>query len=432
MTSSARAWSLWSLVAVAYALAVFQRSAPQTFVDRLMADYDVGASAIGVLASAYFFGYMAMQLPAGVLADRWGVRVTVLTSLSISTAATLWFVHTSGLVEAAASRALVGIGDAMVFSSLMKLVSHAFPAARFGVMASLSQVAGCVGALCATAPLALAVGAIGWRASFKGLVVVLAVDLVVAAAVLRERSPAPADPAVSLRRMLRASLDTLRRVSPWGPVITWLGAYVASVSIFGVWGVALLTQGYGLSRTAASVQMFSFMASYMIGTLLCGHLVDTWFATFRRPLTLIVLARIALLIALTPAVGIYLPLSVTMACVVLLGFVAGAVVPLVWSSLRLAVAPTGIATAVGLTLAIGNLGAAVAQPVLGALLDRHWSGEVLGGAKLYTPAGYTTVLLVLAGVSVVSIIGARLAAEKPRSPQAVVAGAVVPQDGALR
>src|SRR5262245_53212055 len=96
-----RAWLVWSVIGLAYMLAYVQRGARRTGLDGLVMYFDAGASEVGVVTSAYFYGYMEMQLPAGLMVDRSGVRRTVVLSLVTSALGTFWFTSTSTVQTAA-------------------------------------------------------------------------------------------------------------------------------------------------------------------------------------------------------------------------------------------------------------------------------------------------------------------------------------------
>jgi MFS family permease len=68
------AWTVWGLGALLYLFAFYQRVAPAVMTDQLMADFAIGGAALGNLSAFYFYAYVAMQIPTGVLADRWGPR----------------------------------------------------------------------------------------------------------------------------------------------------------------------------------------------------------------------------------------------------------------------------------------------------------------------------------------------------------------------
>jgi predicted MFS family arabinose efflux permease len=396
---------MWLVVAVTYILAFFQRVAPQAFLDRLMADFSLDAAGIGALLSCYFYGYMAMQLPVGVIVDRWGVRLPVIASLVVSIATTLAFVHASSRTEIAIARLLAGAGDAVVFSSLMKLVAVRFASERFAFMAGASQVAGYFGGLLATVPLAIGVETFGWRGSLMIVVFVSSATLLAAILLLRDEDVTRTN-VTRLPEMLRTTFMLLRRPSTWGPVVTWAAAYITSLSLLGVWGGSLLTQAYGFTRESASMLMFAFMMSYSVGALVAGHLADTWFRSVRGPIVAASALRVLLLLGIIPAVGAHLPVAVMSIEFALLGVVAGAMAPLVMSMLKLTFGSAGLATGIGLNAALGNLAAAVVQPALGAILEQYFAGTTAAGVRLYAPSGYGWVLATLAVLSCVSIIGA--------------------------
>ncbi|HEU5319642.1 MAG TPA: MFS transporter, partial [Methylomirabilota bacterium] len=244
-----RAWLVWSIAAAAYVLAFFQRLAPPVVLDRLMDDFGVGASQVGLLTAAYFYGYMLMQLPAGVVVDRWGARVAVVASLLVSGAGTLVFAWAPGLAVAAAARLAVALGDALVFSSLIKIAARWFAPQRFGLMSALSQASGFVGGLLATSPFAVAVTWLGWRRSFLGVAVAVGVVLVLSLAWLHD-APDGAAARGSVGAAFAGAFRALRAPTTWGSLLTYTSSYVLFMSLSAVWGVALLMQAYGWSREA--------------------------------------------------------------------------------------------------------------------------------------------------------------------------------------
>jgi predicted MFS family arabinose efflux permease len=409
------AWLVWSLVALAYVLVFLQRVAPPTILDRLMADLQVGATRIGWVISAYFYGYMLMQIPAGLLVDRWPIRRIVLGSLALSTVGTWWFAHAGSLAEAVGSRALVAVADAVIFTSLIKVVTQWFPARRFGVMSGISQTGGYVGGLLATAPLALLVADLGWRASFEVLAGVIAANYLIALVVLRNH-PSTRDAVSSVTRepawrAVRGALSS----RAWGVLLTRLGTYVAFTSFSGSWGVPLFMQAYGLPRQEASAMLFSFMGGYAVGCVVFGYLADSWFRSIRRPLIAMAIAQTALLLVLTPLIGPRLSWPLITGAVAILGCLGGGTNPLVLTCLRLTFGGAGLATALGVMMTIANLASALVQPLLGAILDATWPGAYVDGARLYGPDGYAWLLLALAAISVCSIVGPLFVADKPQA-----------------
>ena len=85
-----RAYLAWAAVAIAYAIAFLQRVSPQSVNLNFMTDFSTDAAGVAMLASSYFWGYTLMQIPAGILVDRFGVRRVVLFSMAASSLGSDW------------------------------------------------------------------------------------------------------------------------------------------------------------------------------------------------------------------------------------------------------------------------------------------------------------------------------------------------------
>src|SRR5438132_1319457 len=140
-----RAYLAWAAVATAYAIAFLQRVSPQSVSLNFMHDFGTDAAGVAMLASSYFWGYTLMQIPAGVLVDRYGVRRVVLFSMAASSLGSAAFALAPNLLDVFAARLVVACGDALVFTALLKLVAQSFADERFGVMSGTSLLAFMVG-----------------------------------------------------------------------------------------------------------------------------------------------------------------------------------------------------------------------------------------------------------------------------------------------
>src|SRR5262249_42763394 len=183
-----RAYLAWGTVAAAYAIAFRDRVSPQSFSLNFMQDFGTDAAGVAMLASSYFWGYTLMQIPAGVLVDRYGVKRVVLTSMAASSLGSAAFALAPNLFDVFAARLIVACGDALVFTALLKLVAQSFSDERFGFMSGISQVSGYLGGVVATTPLAAAVSGFGWRTCFIVIACVGAANLAFASVTLK---PAP-------------------------------------------------------------------------------------------------------------------------------------------------------------------------------------------------------------------------------------------------
>src|SRR5438552_11114518 len=104
---SAVAWSVWGLAATYYLAAFYLRSSPAVMTTELMRDFGISASQLGYFSAVYFYAYIAMQIPTGVLVDSWGARRLLIGGALVAAAGTLLFASTSSYALASVGRLIV-------------------------------------------------------------------------------------------------------------------------------------------------------------------------------------------------------------------------------------------------------------------------------------------------------------------------------------
>ena len=152
--ASARAWLIWSLSALAFGYAFFQRVAPSVMVPELMAEFSIGAAVTGYLSALYFYPYVALQFPLGALLDRFGVRSLLTSAIGLAAIGSLLFAMAQSIEQAYLGRALVGIGSAVGFLSALTLAAKWFPPSMFAFLAGLVMLFGTISGVAGQAPLA--------------------------------------------------------------------------------------------------------------------------------------------------------------------------------------------------------------------------------------------------------------------------------------
>lgn len=404
---TARRYGAWALIAAAYAIAFFQRVSPQTVMDVLQRDLQTDVRGAGILASGYFCGYMAMQIPAGVLVDTFGVRGVIIASLAVSSLGSVLFSFSSDLSAAFAARLLIAVGDALVFTALIKLVAEQFADSRFGLFSGISQVSGYIGGMIATTPLAFAVSTIGWRQAFLGVAALTLINLVALSFILP-----PAAKRVDrykIRKLVDAVLQTLKRVwsamgstELWGCAITFCSHFVVATSLSGVWGIPMLMNAYGFDRTEASKPMLLFMVGTIIGSVGLSIISDRT-KSLLRWLIIACVTRIMLLVLIAPSVGNALgPQSVFISFFVL-GLIGGGSMPLMLKTTKRVYSTAFIGVGSSFNTTIAVVMTALMQPVIGWLLNA--SGQVSPEASLARWSGYDTVIILFLGTSLLGIVG---------------------------
>jgi sugar phosphate permease len=265
-----RAWVIWLVALAVYVLSVFHRSS--LGVAGLLASerFGISASQLALFTVLQLLVYAGMQVPVGVLLDRFGSRRMLLTGLALLTAGQLAFAYATSFPAAVAARGLIGLGDATVFISVLRLVAVWFLVRQAPLVTQLTGQVGQLGAILAAAPLSLALQGLGWTRAFAlaasvGLVLMVAVAVVVKDSPYRSTAP--------VRIKVRALTRELRTV--WGSPGTRLGMWSHftaqfSITVFGLlWGYPFLVSGQGLdSRVAGTLLMVAVAWSLMSGPVL--------------------------------------------------------------------------------------------------------------------------------------------------------------------
>jgi sugar phosphate permease len=430
---AARAWATWGIGAAAFLLDFVQRTALAVASVQAMVRFHVSASLLGLLPGAQFVLYLAMQVPAGVLADTWGPRRTLTAGATLIGAGALVFGTTRSFPVALLGRGALGLGDAMMFVNVLRLAQNWFPADRYALLSGLTGFAGAAGQMVATVPLAAALAAFGWTPTFVGGGLVELAAAAACALWVRDAPPQAAGPARAGRRSgasgrrpglgmrLRSARADLSLVAR-NPVslraaATHLGTLGPYLAFTVLWGYPYLTQVHGLDRTAASGLLSLATAGFLAGSALVGWASDL-LGSRRSPLAAAAALATAGWVPVVLWPGGRPPLPVLEAFLALLGLSGGA------SLLCFAVAkennpPSCGGLATGFANLGGFSGAALSQPLVGLILDRLWTGATSAGLRVYPPRAYQVAFAPLLIMAAAGLWAAtRLPAALPRAAAA--------------
>ena len=241
---------LYLCFAAAYLLSYVYRNVNAVISPELTASLGISASSLGLLTSAYFVAFAAMQIPAGMLLDRYGPRRVEPVLLCVAGCGALLFAASDSVVGLTISRALIGAGVSICLMAPLKAIAAWYPAERHASLSGWMMVAGGAGALLSTAPLAAALSFISWR----GIFVALAASTFAAAAaifLLVPDTPRPRNAAGWNAQWhgVRTVFGSRRLwwMAPLGSVA--IGSFMA---IQGLWSVPWLIDVNGYSRDVAA------------------------------------------------------------------------------------------------------------------------------------------------------------------------------------
>jgi MFS family permease len=251
--------------AAGYFLSYLLRNVNAVIAPELTRELALSAADLGLLTSAYLLTFSAFQLPLGILLDRYGARRVEAALLLVAAAGSAWFAMGTSLVELTLARAAIGLGVCACLMAAFKAFSVWFPIERLASLNAAVMVAGGLGALTATTPLAWAVPILGR----DGLFLVLAALTVLAAIGIYSTPEKPASAAGgTFGQQLRELVIVLRSREFWryAPMTaTGLGGFVA---LQGLWAVPWLMQVGGHNREVAALHLLLTTLAMVCGFLL--------------------------------------------------------------------------------------------------------------------------------------------------------------------
>ncbi|MFI5429953.1 nitrate/nitrite transporter [Aeromicrobium sp. UC242_57] len=216
--------------------------------------------------------YAAMQIPVGLLIDRFGPRRVLLTGAITLTLAQMGFAFADTYALALVARVFVGMGDAMTFVCVLRLVNTWFGPRQIPLMTQLTGVIGQLGAVIAAVPMTIALGELGWTKAYllsASLGVVLTIAMIF---VIRDdpQNRSSRGPAMSLTQ-IKSSLG-----QSWAQPGTRLGFWVHFSTQFStttlglLWGYPFFVRGEGLSKGAAGALLTIMVVAIMAAGPILG------------------------------------------------------------------------------------------------------------------------------------------------------------------
>ena len=272
-----RAWVIWFVALAVYVLAVFHRSSLGVAGLLAAERFHIEATALAFFTVLQLIVYAGMQIPVGVLLDRFGSRALLVSGLVLMTGAQLAFAFATTFPVAVGARALLGAGDAMVFVSVIRLVSAWFLVRQSPMVTQLTGQFGQMGAIVAAAPLTFALQAFGWTRAFALASTVGVVLLVLVLLVVKDSPYRRSGPEVIKLRALTRTLSLV-----WGNPGTRLGMWTHFVSQFSttvfamLWGFPVLVRGQGLSPELAGTLLMVMTGWVIVSGLVLGWLVSRY------------------------------------------------------------------------------------------------------------------------------------------------------------
>ncbi len=377
---------LFFTLALMYILVYFYRVSLAVVSTDVSRDLALTPEQLGTLAGVLFYVYAVAQIPLGPLIDRIGSRLVISSCGLITTIGGLLFATAGSLATAMIGRVLIGIGTAAVLMSIFTIFSHWYTRQEFGRITGLMVAAGNLGNLAGTAPLAFAVGLIGWRSSFLWIAVLQGFVTLLIFIKVKDR------PEQSVEEASEKHLEKIGMFSAWGIIardrsfwllaaiaFCWYGNYLA---VQGLWGGPYLMKLIGLSREKAGQMLMWTSVGFIIGSMITDTAARKLFHSYTRTL---IAGQFSLAALMTGFLG-WLPfLPVCLLPLYFLGIgltvsTGVMIYPIIRASIPVTIVGTGLTSLNFFVL----MGAAIAQHIMGIII-------VLYGG--YTTAGFRAAFL---------------------------------------
>lgn len=317
--NSTRSWIVWGAAVAAYVLAVLQRSSLGVAGVDATERFAVSASALSTLAVLQIVVYAAMQVPVGVLLDRVGPKALIVTGSALLGAGQITVGLAMEFPVAVIGRVLVGVGDAMIFISVIRLLTNWFSGRVLPQLSQWTGNVGQLGQLLSALPFAWALHGVGWTWSFAAAGALSLIALVVVLLVVANAAPdAPAvERASTLREAGRSVVEALRRPGTrlgfWSHFVTQSSGTVFAL----LWGTPFLI-GLGYTRGEAAAMLTLLVVSGVLSGPVLGILTARY-PMRRSNLVLGIVVALALAWAATLAWRDEPPLWMLVVLIVVIG-----------------------------------------------------------------------------------------------------------------
>jgi predicted MFS family arabinose efflux permease len=264
---------LLALLIAVTCLSQFYRVSNSVIAPELARDLNLSARQLGWAGSAFFFALFAVQIPVGMWFDRFGARRTVAALSLLAMLGSLWIARAADATDLIAGRAIVGIGCAASFMSVVFLCSRWFQPAKLATVLSCVFAASNIGTLAAATPLAWIAATVGWRHGFLGLAALTLVVAIGFFVFVRDRPPEArgAEPAKESPAEILRGLWEVWRTPGLGPVLSMhFFAYATMLTVLGVWGGPYLYDVHKLDGVQRGNVLLAMGVAQILGILAYG------------------------------------------------------------------------------------------------------------------------------------------------------------------
>ena len=353
-----------------------------------------------------------MQVPVGILSDRWGARKTATLFGLIGASGAILLALSTNINSAVFSRVLIGLGVSAIFVPAMKVFGMWFKSHEYAQVSGLFMAIGTIGWFLGTTPLAALSVVFNWRGLFISLGLTTALFTALTWIIVRDR-PEPqtctSEAIPSGHAQENKGNQGIKQVlaeKHFWPLAMWFFLRVGILfGFFGLWAGPYLMDVYKLQKVDAGNILSVVPLAIIIGTPVFGYLSDKVFISRRQVLVgsslihCICWAILLIFYNSLPIIGLYILFFIT-------GMMAGSPASVGFSAVKESFPPNLAGTTIGATNLAGFFGGLIFQPVIGYALDTV--GRMQGAYPAYA---YRMPMQIFLYVSIAALISVLLTRE---------------------
>lgn len=389
-------WIVWGLGCIFYFYEFILQVSPGVMSSELMRDFGITSQTLGILSGIYYYSYSPMQLPCGILTDRFGPHRVLTIATIICAVSTIAFGMTESLFMACVARLMIGFGSAFAVVCTLKLAANWFSSDRFVLLTGLMVTIGMLGAIGGEAPLAILIDHVGWRHSMI-IMGIIGLFLALLIFIVAKDHPETSSKTIgtqetSTQEPLLVSLIALLKIKQLWLIATYGGLmYMATPVFCGLWGVPFLMFKMQIAKAIAASYISLVFIGWAVASPLWGIYSNC--IGLRKPPMYIGAAGAFI----TSLLFIYAPIESgwVMQCLLFaFGFFSAGFL-CAFSVVKELCNSHYVATGLGFMNMLNMVGVAIAQPFIGFILDQFWAGELVNNVRVYPLHAYHIGLAIL-------------------------------------
>ena len=383
----------------------FIRIAPSVMTRELMRDFQIDAAHMGAISACFYYAYTPMQIPAGLLVDRFGPKALLTAAATTCTLALFLFAHATHPWQAATSRFMIGLACSFAYIAPLVLTSRWAPRKHFAMITGAIQTLGCFGAMFAGAPIAYAIAKIGWRptlsaSAYIGLVLAVLCWFVIRDCPSHIRSSTEVITKIDRHCEWRRLRTVCHNPQTWWTALIGFCCWAPMAIFAELWGVPFLMRLHDTTPIMAAQYTLWIWIGVALGSPLIGWL-SNHFHSRRWPLALSFITAIIASLTVIHYHGHQQWLTISM--LLLMGLSAGSQC-VTFGLVHDNNPDDAHGTAVGFNNMAVIASGMLLQPLIGYILRAYQTGMMPDQTPLYSIAGYTNAFAIIPIVSCIGLL----------------------------